>query len=252
MVTTETRPETEFEVPAEDASLADLRAVSEDHREKLSDAQRARIDEAESFAREQVTTETTQLRQEHATQDAAAKTAADQRAQTQSDIDYHETWRSKLHSTDEDDQSAYRAEMSNADNEKRYLEGGAATRDTVTAEQRRGIEEAAILTQYQGWHESMKQHGLGDLFPATTDAEGWAKLQAAEGGAPKHIYDKGYEAGHTAGKEEGRSEAVAELGRGGRPAMSAGTEVKLNPKDIDLRQPGAGRELARQAMRSTS
>lgn len=239
----------DFEAPAEDAPLADLIDVSEDNRPHLSDAQRVRIDEAEQLATDRVATETRAQRDRQVSLDRDNRDRADRAAEVQLDVAYHTEWKMKLESDDEDDLAAYKTEMARPGNEARFLRGGVAATSTISDGREREIAETAILGQYQGWHEAMKQLGHPDVFPATNDTAGWAKIAETPGGAPEHIWNAAFEAGHSAGKEEGRSEAAADLGRKGRPDMGAGADVsKTKPGDVDLSQPGAGRELMRASL----
>jgi hypothetical protein len=238
-----------FEAPAEDASLDDLIAVSDENREHLSDTQRVRIDEAEQLASSRVATETAAQRDRQANLNRENKDKSDRAAEVQRDVDYHTEWKLKLDSDDEYDRAAYKTEMANSDNEKRFLRGGVAATTTISSDREREIAEGAVLGQYKGWHVAMKELGHPDVFPDTDDTAGWAKVAETPGGAPEHIWIAAFEAGHSAGKEEGRSEAAAELGRNGRPDMSAGSAAsKVKPGDVDLDKPGAGRELMRAAL----
>ena len=228
------------DLPGEGASLSELLAVEEGQRENLSKAQRGLITEAEAHAATRVTVERERLTAERVTADAATAEQNKASATTQQNLDYYKDWRGKLHSDSGGDVEAFRAEMANPDNERRYNAGGVAVAATVSAPREREIAEKAVLDNFQGWHVAMENLGHGDVFPAAGDTAAWKRIQALPGGAPAHIWDAAFEAG----KEAGRSETVAELGSDGRPSMGNAAPAGGNGLgDIDLSKPGAGLEL---------
>ncbi len=220
--TTASKPEAaEFEVPAEDAALTDLKAVPEEHREKLSVAQRLRISDADEVATARETEVTQRLAGEQQARQAESDADAVARNRDQTAINYHDDWRAKEFSAEEDDRTAFRTEMATEANYKRFIAGAAAKDRTIDDALLTETRRQVVLATITDWHDRLAAAGLGDLIPSPSDPTAWKAVAGESAGdLPKYVYEKGVEKGFADGDAQGYARAQAEIGTAGRPELS--------------------------------